>query len=43
MHGAGKAIVEFRGKREARDALILNLKVWDTYQLEVTEVENPGN
>ena len=40
MHGAGKAIVEFKNKKDARNALLLNGKMWDTFQLEVTK---PGN
>ena len=43
MQGAGKATVDFREDRDARDALILNGRMWGDVQLEVTKTTGSGN
>ena len=43
MQGGGKATVDFREDRDARDALILNGRMWGNVQLEVTKTTSSGN
>ena len=45
MRGFGRlleAVVEFRTDMEARDAIILDGKMWGTSKLKVTKKENAG-
>ena len=46
MQGFGRsleAVVDFREDRDAKDALILDGKMWNTSMLKVTKKENAGN